>query len=224
MSARTATTAPGRPPFRIPTTPVFATGWRTSRPAARSRSATSPPVRSSRLPSSGWRWMSRRVSTSRAAIASVRVLISASGAVETTAAARTATITEHLPLGKARIVSRAFGEPGDLVRVQAPPLARPQLAEGEAAHGHAHELLHVVPDRAAHAADLAVPSLGQDDLEPRGPSAGRSEDADLGGTCRLAASDGNALAQHAKRRRFGNARHPRVIRLRDVRFRRGETV
>ena len=61
MSARTATTGPGRPPRRIPTTPVWATPVRTSsKPSARRWFATSSAVLNSRLPSSGCWWMCSR--------------------------------------------------------------------------------------------------------------------------------------------------------------------
>ncbi len=60
MSARRATTRPGRPPRSTPTTPVWATPVRTSRPSARRCSATFPLVRTSRFESSGCWWKSRR--------------------------------------------------------------------------------------------------------------------------------------------------------------------
>ncbi len=60
MSARSATTGPGRPPRRTPTTPVCATPVCTSIPRERRWSATSFEVRTSRLESSGCSWMSRR--------------------------------------------------------------------------------------------------------------------------------------------------------------------
>src|SRR4051794_40154687 len=60
MSARSATTGPGRLPRRMPTTPVRATPVLTSRPRLRRCSATRADVRCSWLPSSGWAWMSRR--------------------------------------------------------------------------------------------------------------------------------------------------------------------
>lgn len=64
MSARTATTGPGRPPRRMPTTPVCATPVRTSsKPSARRWSATSSAVLNSRLPSSGFWWMISRSRT-----------------------------------------------------------------------------------------------------------------------------------------------------------------
>ena len=64
MSARSATTGPGLPPFSTPTTPVTATFSRTSsKPRARRCFATMPEVRTSRLPSSGCSWKSRRQET-----------------------------------------------------------------------------------------------------------------------------------------------------------------
>ena len=65
MSARSAMTGPGRAPRSRPTTPVTPTSVRTSSsPRARRCAATIPAVRNSRLPSSGWAWMSRRHATS----------------------------------------------------------------------------------------------------------------------------------------------------------------
>jgi hypothetical protein len=63
MSARSATTPPGLPPFSTATTPVLATPVRTSKPSAFRWSATSLAVRTSLLPSSGCSWMSRRHAT-----------------------------------------------------------------------------------------------------------------------------------------------------------------
>lgn len=58
MSARSTTAGPS--PLRsTPTTPVPPTPVRTSNPAARSRSAATPAVRSSWKDSSGWRCRSR---------------------------------------------------------------------------------------------------------------------------------------------------------------------
>ena len=55
--ARQATHGPGCPPFKTPTTPVFATCSRTSSPSSRNRAATSFAVSTSRSPSSGCSWM-----------------------------------------------------------------------------------------------------------------------------------------------------------------------
>ena len=60
MSARSATTGPGRAPRRTPTTPVRPTPVRTSRPSRVSSAATRAAVRVSWKPSSGCWWMSRR--------------------------------------------------------------------------------------------------------------------------------------------------------------------
>ncbi len=60
MSARRATTLPGLPPFRMPTTPVLPTPVRTSMPRARRWSATILAVRTSLLLSSGCSCRSRR--------------------------------------------------------------------------------------------------------------------------------------------------------------------
>ena len=60
MSARRATTLPGLPPFKIPTTPVLPTPVRTSRPSLRRWSATILAVRTSLFDSSGCSWKSRR--------------------------------------------------------------------------------------------------------------------------------------------------------------------
>ena len=60
MSARKATTGPGLPPFSSATMPVCATPVWTSNPSALRCSATMPDVRNSRLPSSGFWWMSCR--------------------------------------------------------------------------------------------------------------------------------------------------------------------
>jgi hypothetical protein len=63
MSARRATTGPGRPPRRMPTTPVLPTCVCTSMPRPRRCSATSAAVRVSSKLSSGCSWMSRRHAT-----------------------------------------------------------------------------------------------------------------------------------------------------------------
>ena len=73
MSARSATTLPGRPPWSRPTTPWPPTPVRTSMPSLRRCSATSAAVRSSWPDSSGCWWMSRRHSTMRGWMASKRV-------------------------------------------------------------------------------------------------------------------------------------------------------
>ena len=49
---------------------------------------------------------------------------------------------------------------------QLAPLARRQRAEVEPPDAHAHELDDLVADRRAHAPDLPVLALGEDDLEP----------------------------------------------------------
>ena len=68
MSARSATTGPGRPPSITATTPVLATPVRGSSPNERSRSATNFAVSTSRLPSSGFWWRWRRHSISCLAV------------------------------------------------------------------------------------------------------------------------------------------------------------
>src|SRR5687768_13196376 len=182
MSARTPTTGPGLPPRRMPTTPVFATGWRTSRPSARSRSATNAPVRTSRLPSSGFWWMSRRVATSAGVMASAAARISASGAAAADAA-RTSSArvgTRDLQDREGAMLPRNALHRGDGRAVEHAPFAGGEVppdpvwryenpipvwrAEGQRADRHTHELDHVVPDRGAHAADLPVLALGDHDL------------------------------------------------------------
>ncbi len=66
MSARRRIVGPGNVPSMTATTPVCAMPVRTSSPSARRCSATFADVRTSRLASSGWRWKSRRHSTTRA--------------------------------------------------------------------------------------------------------------------------------------------------------------
>ncbi len=79
MSARSATTGPGLPPLSTPTTPVTATFSRTSsRPSARRCAATIPEVRTSRLPSSGCAWKSRRQATTFASTRSAAAAMAAS--------------------------------------------------------------------------------------------------------------------------------------------------
>ena len=77
MSARSATTGPGRPPLSTPTTPVPPTPVRTSMPSDRRCSATNAAVRTSKLESSGCSWMSRRQAITLGIAASVRRSISA---------------------------------------------------------------------------------------------------------------------------------------------------
>ncbi len=62
MSARSAITGPGLPPFSTPTTPVCATPVFTSSPSDFRCAATAAAVRVSRFPSSGFWWKSRRQS------------------------------------------------------------------------------------------------------------------------------------------------------------------
>ena len=69
MSARSATTGPGLPPFKSATTPVFATLVCGSRPKLRSRSAMYFAVSTSRLDSSGCAWRCRRQAITSGSIA-----------------------------------------------------------------------------------------------------------------------------------------------------------
>ena len=64
MSARMASTGPGRPPSIRPTTPVLPMPVWCGMPSRVSSRATTPAVRTSSKPSSGWAWMSRRISIS----------------------------------------------------------------------------------------------------------------------------------------------------------------
>src|SRR5262245_37602852 len=121
--------------------------------------------------------------------------ISASGVARAGAAARSteariidASVREDaraiiLQLGAPRVAvgrgtglpTGGAGEERDLPRLELAPLSGRELAEAEPADLHAHELEHLVADRAPHAPHLAVLALGQHELEPgrRGVRAAR---------------------------------------------------
>ena len=63
-------------------------------------------------------------------------------------------------------------QPVDLVHPEPAPFAGAEAAEVEAADAHADELEDVVAHDRAHAADLALAALGEDELEPGGAAIG----------------------------------------------------
>src|SRR5262245_59289740 len=92
----------------------------------------------------------------------------------------------------------------DLGWTQRPEAARRQAPEVDAAVPDPPQLLDRVPDRLQHPADLAVPALGDPDLEPG--VLPRLHDADLGrsGT---AAVDVDATGEPFERLRVGKPAH-----------------
>lgn len=77
MSARSATHLPGPlPPWSRPTTAVGRGCWISSTPIFSSSERMRAAVRVSRMPVSGWAWISRRMATSSSKILSTKVRIS----------------------------------------------------------------------------------------------------------------------------------------------------
>ena len=81
MSARMASTGPGRPPSIRPTTPVRPMPVWWLMPSRVSSRATTPAVRTSSKPSSGWAWMSRRISISAGSMRCVASRIAVVGSL-----------------------------------------------------------------------------------------------------------------------------------------------
>ncbi len=104
MSARSATTLLGSAPFSRPTTPVCATPvFTSSKPRLRRWSATIAAVRTSRLPSSGCWWKSRRQAMTRASTACAALSIAAASSLAWTVVAASIaddTITDTPAVGR----------------------------------------------------------------------------------------------------------------------------
>src|SRR5512143_1647625 len=109
MSARTATTGPGWPPRRTATTPVLATPVRTSKPSGWSLEAMSLAVSVSRLPSSGFMWMKRRILTISA------LFFSISASTRRLVLGSTAQAEDASPMAKARMAKAARRRDGALI-------------------------------------------------------------------------------------------------------------
>ncbi len=135
MSARRATTGPGRAPCSRPTTPVTPTSVRTSsKPSSRRCAATMPAVRTSRLPSSGWACRSRRQAIRRGWIAATPASISAARRL---AAMRLAGTASPGAMGRLSPPRRAV-RPGSLPRrFNRPPTTAPAGSGARPGRGRA---------------------------------------------------------------------------------------
>ena len=96
------------------------------------------------------------------------------------------------------------------------PFAGGEIAQGERADRHPHQLDDVVSDGRAHAAHLAVLALGEDDLQPAAVRAPDPSGAHLRRPGVAIRRRGHALAQRAQSLHVRHAAHARVVRLRHV--------